>query len=437
MKNKEFFVANLVIALFVFLAIFLTFGVFSNEGFLAIVKNSIYKNVAKPPASLYDTGESASPTNTVPENRCSKREPLPINPKNDPHLLKLAEYQDVCGSFVTDTLMIFSAFPENRSTASQDANALAVKLKTFYENGIHPIVIVEPYAGETPVDYKEFLGGSYDAALEDYFHFLSDAGITKEMMGMWVPFPESNTPNWENKDTEPRDFALVVNKYMTLLQGHFPGLKGSVLLNSSTYDPNDLEWNNGDYLSLNPYLEDMDNSLVGSFGIQGFPWVSNATSEKKHQIFRASEFLQPDLAISSAQEIRTKDIWLNTGTFAAKYASDETKRVEVSLNDRKGMLNGILEVAKSMEEYQLNGYRVSINLFSEDKSDFNEATDWSYFQNEDSKTILREFFRKAEEYGIPVSLFDIQHRKKEEGVSIPGSFVRKNAPQGETNGNAI
>lgn len=427
MKNKEFFVANLFIGLLVFFAIFLTFGVFSNEGFFAIIKNNIYKNIAEP-TYLYKAPPVASAPNVIAENRCSKKEPLPINPKNDPHLQKLVAYQEMCGSFVTDTLMFFSAFPESQDMAAGEASALAMKLKTFYENGIRPIVIVEPYAGDQPVDYKKFLSGAYDAALEDYFHALAERGVTREMMGMWVPFPESNTPNWENKDTEPRDFALVVNKYLALLQGHFPEVKGSILLNSTTYDPNDLEWNNGDYLSLTPYLEDMDKSRVGSFGIQGFPWVSNATVEKKHQIFRASEFLQPDLAISSAQELRTKDIWLNTGTFFMKYTNDETKKVEVSLNDRKGMLNGILDVAKGMKDYQLNGYRVSINLFSEDKSGFNEATDWSYFQNEDSKTILREFLRKAEEYDIPVSIFDIEHRKNEKESLIEQPSPKKVAP---------
>lgn len=411
MKNKEFFVANMTVATLMFLAAFLTFGVFSNESFMAILKSGLHDRIAE----FQPTYEESVNLQGVKisDTRCSKKEALPITDSTDPHLRKLKEYQDLCGSFVTDTLMFFSAFPYSRDTAAEEAAAVAKTLKTFYENGIHPIVIIEPYAGGELVDYQSFLAGGYNTALDSYFQALSEAGVTKEMMGTWVPFPESNTPNWENKNTEPKDFALAVNKYLGFLQKYYPEVKGSVLLNSTTYDPNDLEWNNGDYLSLVPYLEDVDKNLVGSFGIQGFPWVSNATVEKTRQIFRASEFLQPDLAIISAQELRTKDIWINTGTFAAKYADDETKKVEVSLNDRKAMLNGILDVAKSLEEYQLNGYRVSINLFSEDKSGFAEATDWSYFQNEDSKTLLREFLRKAEEYDIHVSLFDKEHRRPE------------------------
>lgn len=409
MKNKEFFVANLVVALLVFLAASLTFEVFSNERFAAIVKNGFYENIVEPKFPYQE--EDLNDPGVVADTRCSKKDMLPLIPGNDPHLAKLVEYQEFCGSFVTDTLMFFSAFPYSRFTAAEEATALAAKLKAFHQNGIHPIVIVEPYAGGEPIDYKGFLAGGYNVALDNYFQALSDNGVTKEMMGTWVPFPESNTPNWENKNTEPQDFALAVNKYLGFLQKYYPEVKGSILLNSTTYDPNDLEWNNGDYLSLIPYIEDIDKNLIESFGIQGFPWVSNSTVEKRHQIFRASEFLQPDMAIASAQELRTKDIWLNTGTFATKYADDETKRVEVSLNDRKATLNGILDVAKGMEEYQLNGYRVSINLFSEDKSSFGEATDWSYFQGEDSRILLKEFLRKAEEYDIHISLFDIEHKK--------------------------
>lgn len=412
MKNKEFFVANMTVVILVFLAAFLTFGVFSNESFSTIIKNSFHDRVSElQPIKQENTSLEDV---RISDTRCSKKEKLPLTDSNDPQLRKLKEYQDLCGSFVTDTLMFFTAFPYSRDTADEEATAMTTTLKAFYENGIHPVVIVEPYAGGEPVDYQGFLAGGYNVALDNYFKTLFDKGVTKEMMGTWVPFPESNTPNWENKNTEPKDFSLAVNKYLGFLQKYYPEVKGSILLNSTTYDPNDLEWNNGDYLSLVPYLEDMDKNLVGSFGIQGFPWVSNATIEKTRQIFRPSEFLQPDLAITSAQELRTKDIWINTGTFAAKYTDDETKKVEVSLNDRKAMLNGILDVAKGLEEYQLNGYRVSINLFSEDKSGFAEATDWSYFQNEDSKTLLKEFLRKAEEYDIHVSLFDREHKR--EGV---------------------
>jgi hypothetical protein len=46
-------------------------------------------------------------------------------------------------------------------------------------------------------------------------------------METWVPFPESNTPSWNNKDTEPKDFASCVNKYLATVKHYFPAAKGS------------------------------------------------------------------------------------------------------------------------------------------------------------------------------------------------------------------
>lgn len=406
MKNKEFVVANLLMLIFIVGSASLTFSIFSNESLSSIFHLEVEKNV-KP---LDFSSQIGAVTPAVPDvtNSCSKESALMLNHQNDPHIKRLATYQDVCGSLATKKMMFFTDFPYSNGSAYQSAAFMIKKLKIFKENGISPIVIAEPYVGENPMSYKAFLGGEYDQDLETYFMLIKEGGITDEMMGMWVPFPESNTPNWNNKDTEPKDFALAVNKYLGILKRHFPDAQGSVLLNAATYEPDDLEWNNGDYLNFTPYLTDIDKGLVDSFGIQGFPWVSNATVSTR-QIFRATEFLQPDLAISAAQELRTKDIWINTGTFASKYTDDETRRAEVSLNERKSILNGILDTAQEIRNYQLNEYRVSINLFSENKSTFAEATDWSYFQNSDSEDLMKGFLRKAETLEIPVSLFDIEH----------------------------
>lgn len=339
---------------------------------------------------------------------CSGGEALDLRQFSEQHLAKLSQYQTMCGSFVTDKLMVFTGFPASEDSAADDSKAITATLKTFKQAGVSPLVIAEPYVGDAAMSYKDFLAGHYDRALDAYFAALKSAGVTDEMMGTWVPFPESNTPNWNNKDTEPRDFALCVNRYLAVLKKYFPGAKGSVLLNATTYDPNDEEWADGSYISLTPYLQDIDKKLVGSFGMQGFPWVSDATRPRR-EIFRAAEFLQPDLAIAAAQELRTQDIWLNTGTFARKYARDPERTVQISPAERKAVLMGILEEARNMQTYQQDQYRIGINLFSEDKSHANEATDWSYFQNQDNKQLLKDFLRDAERFNIAISLFDRMH----------------------------
>ncbi len=396
MKPKELTIVNLALVALVILFASLTFKLSINGSLTSALRASVSRdNSALQQAKASTTqGCSTKPAPTIPGIAA-----------NDPHLGKLLQYQQTCNSFVTDELMIFTSFPADRVAAEADASAMASKLKTFQTANIRPLVIVEPYAGDSAMSYKDYLAGNYDAAVDYYFEKLKAAGVSDQAMGTWVPFPESNTPAWNNKDTEPRDFALCVNRYLNALRKQFPATRTSILLNATTYEPTDLEYNNGDYLSLIPYLQDLDKNLINSLGIQGFPFVSRANQERR-EIFKAEEFLQPDLAVDAAKELRTRDIWFNTGSFAAKYTASDEHRVSISPNERKAILAGILETAKSLQTYQQNEYRVSVNLFSEDKSYATEATDWSYFQTPDHEAIFKDFMRKAQDQEIPVSLYD-------------------------------
>lgn len=386
MKKKEIIIANLILGVLVLGFGYLTFRLSINQSpFQALTSNVANKEKEA--------------------KMCSEKPALSIGDTADPHLKRLDDYQKACGSLVTNKLMIFIGFSGDMATAEASASEVAAKLTEFNKVGVSPIVIAEPYLKDSPMNYKAYLSGAYDAPMDHFFKRLKELGVTDQMMGMWVPFPESNTPSWDNKDTEPRDFAFCVNKYLGKLKQYFPQATGSVLLNATTYEPTDTNWENGNYLSLSEYTGLLDNKLVDSFGIQGFPWVSNA-QQAKRTIFRASEFIQPDLAIGAAQGLRTRDIWINTGTFASKYTNDPAKTVHLSINERKALLNGILEIATYVREHQQNQYRVTINLFSEDKSKSNEATDWSYFQDVQSQAVLKEFLIQTNELEIPVSLYD-------------------------------
>lgn len=400
MNQKELIVVNVGLVVVILFFSIMTLSLSVNQTISSLIGDYLFGKDDKALAHVQKNQIS----------QCSSKPPLPFSAdEDDPHVIKLKEYQDICKSFVTDKLMIFVGFPKDVTTAEADAEAVAKKLLLLNQAGVTPIVIAEPYTSDGALSYRDFMNGNYNDALELYFAKIKDIGITDSMMGTWVPFPESNTPSWNNKDTEPKDFATCVNGYLRILRSHFKDAKTSILLNATTYDPNDLEYNNGDYLDLTPYVEGIDKNLVTSLGIQGFPWMSNA-AVKRRTLFNATEFLQPDLAIAAARELHTRDIWFNTGSFATKYANDPHKKVTVSINDRKAVLSGILEVANGVQEYQQNGYRVSINLFSEDKSDTPEATDWSYGQDIDTKTILKEFLAQANDQEIPISIYD---QKKE------------------------
>lgn len=391
MKRKEMIIANLIIG-----TLILGFG------FLAL-RLSLNQNPFK---AIHANAQVTNDKQKEEAMGCTNKPQLPIAQNTtDAHLKSLAKYQDICKSFVTNTMMVFTSFAQDSATGEADAGVMAQKLRAFKQVGVTPLIVVEPYVTNQAMSYKTYLSGAYDDGMDTYFKKLKEAGITDDMMGTWVPFPESNTPSWNNKDTEPHDYALCVNKYLGKLKQYFPGAKGSILLNATTYEPDDVNWDNGNYISLSPYVDALDRNLVTSVGIQGFPWMSNA-QQRKRTIFDAQEFLQPDLAIGAAQVLRTRDIWINTGTFASKYTNNPTLTVHLSLNERKALLNSILQIATNIRDYQQNQYRVSVNIFSEDKSKANEATDWSYFQNSDSESVLKEFLIKANDAGMPISLYD-------------------------------
>jgi hypothetical protein len=399
MKRKEFRIANGLIAVLVLGFVILTIVLSANQGLDSIVKESIFGS----PTRTRIAASTAS-------NNCSKNAPLNLGSPTDGYLKRLKSYQNVCGSFVTNTIMAFTTFPQNTESAHKLADQVSTRLKAFKDAGVTPLMVAEPYLDNGLMPYKAYLAGNYDKALNTFFNDLKTSGITDTMMGTWVPFPESNTPAWDNKDTEPRDFALAVNRYLNAMKDVFPQAKGSIMLDATTYDPNDIEYNNGNYLSLVPYIQDLDKKLVTSIGIQGFPWVSNAKVPRR-EIFHASEFLQPDIAMGAAQELRTRDIWFNTGTFATKYTNDKSKTVYVTASDRKAILADILDVANKVRTFQQNEYRVAVNLFAEDKSDTNEATDWSYFQDSESTNLFKDFVRQADDMHIGISISDQEKEK--------------------------
>ncbi len=393
MNKKEYRIANvLIIAIMIFFAI-LAISLSSNLSLKDLIAQTFNGLLGK-----------SSPDDTAIASRCSNKPALNIS-SPDLYLRKLQQYQNTCQSFVTDRLMIFTLFPQDSASAATLADNVAGTLLAFQQSGVNPLIIAEPYIHDGPMSYRRYMNGEYDQYVREFFENLQQKGITSDSIGTWVPFPESNTPSWDNKDTEPKDFSTVVNKYLRTLRAIFPTAKGSILLNATTYEPTDLEYADGNYLSLVSYVQDIDKRLVSSVGIQGFPWVSRA-NQNRREIFRASEFLQPDYAIEAARELRTRDIWFNTGSFAAKYTNAPEQLASINANDRKAILEGILQEAQKIRQLQQNEYRVSINLFAEDKSGSTEATDWSYLNDPSTQKILKEFLSAANQADIPVWIYD-------------------------------
>ena len=390
MKKHHLLIINLIFISFTLLSAGVVYQFMTGNRPLAAI-GQIFKREEKKP--------------TFTTNKCSDKPALTtLHNTEDPHLRKLSLYQEACHSLATDTMMVFVDMPISEPTATAAAEKVAITLKDFSHAKVRPLVVAEPSGEWGNIDFGEFASGMYDQWIDLYFKTLKSKGITDEQMGIWNPFPEANLPYWNNN--KPEYFSPSVTKYLTKLRKYFPKAQTSVLLNSATYEVNDFDWRSGDYISLVQYVKGIPKGLVDYAGLQGFPWMAPQGDDTT--IFNGAEFVNATLLSEMADQLQTKKVWFNTGTFATKYALDPAKRVGLSPERRKDIFLTITEEARKLKK---KGYTVSINVFAQDKSDSAEATDWSYWKDnkpfESAATpVLTEFISGLPKEGIGFWLFD-------------------------------
>jgi hypothetical protein len=343
-----------------------------------------------------------------------------LHQSSSPQLRKLAEYEKVCSGAFADKVMFFARMPETADEALPLATQMATSLKEFEKHSVSPLVIFEPIAEDgTVLKIEDFQKGRYDAALAAYFQALRDEGITNKTMGMWVPFPEANAPMWHT--TDAKDFVANVNLVVGLQKQYFPDSKASIMLNSQSYPSHDDAWQHGQYKSLLPFVEGIDEGLIDSFGYQGFPWLPPANDPTANDaITKPQEFLQSNLAEEAAKALGVTDIWLNTGTFGKAHAANEETLITMDPRARKQIMTDILVEAKKLTGKDLN---VAIHLFAEDKSTVQEGIDWSYWRpgqsgESGSTVVFQMFMRDILLGGMSVWLYDDDHiRPLDSGLS--------------------
>lgn len=346
---------------------------------------------------------------------CSVNQKLNISDVSEPHLIQYQKYQSICNSAVSSSIMIFIDMPKDSKDSKESAVKVSETLKKLKDSNIMPLVIIEPVTDWGLIDFNEFSTGFYDAWIDTFFKELKQQGIESKDMGLWVPFPEANLPLWNHANTSPDIFAKNVNRYLKIYKKHYPDAKSGILLNSATYELDDFEWVSGDYVSLVPYVKNLDKNLVDVFGLQGLPWAPTAGSAESGAVLNAAEFLSSKIADEAATEMGVKEIWLNTGTFGAKYTQDSENTTYITPSVRADILNAIL---KESEKLKSKGYDVTVNIFAQDKSKHTEATDWSYLQESfsgsvESESIFVKFAASVNAKGIKLSIFDRLDKKED------------------------
>lgn len=327
-----------------------------------------------------------------------------------PQLRKLAEYEQVCEAAFADEQMLFSATPTTPEEALRVGNAMATSLKEFDAYSVHPLVILEPVAPDGRVlSMAEAAKGTYDEPMRAYYKALQNRGVTDAMMGTWVPFPEANTPVWVQ--TDPSDFAAAVTRMVRVQKEAFAASKASILLASQSYPSDDAQWVRGGFASLKPYIKNIPDGLIDSFGYQGFPWVPPA-NKVGYPLTDATQFLRTDYAAEAAEDLGVRSIWFNTGTFDRAHTATSASQVAMDAAERKRILLGALDQARILRQ---NGFEVAINIFAEDKSAMGEAIDWSYWPagqaaSSELRPVFQSFVERASGSNIGVGVYDDDHK---------------------------
>lgn len=321
-----------------------------------------------------------------------------------PQLKKLAQYEQVCNSAIVSRSSFFTATPTTITEAAEYANDVAIQLREYNRFGVKPLIFLEPTTNAGLVDMNKIQSGYYDSVFDAYFAAVKAVGVTDEMMGIWVPLPEANLPVWTSPD--PNLFASCVTKITGYQKKYFPNSKASVLLDTVTYTEPE-NWDNGKAVSLVPYIKNIPAGLIDSFGLQGFPW-SPPANEAGSDNGTPIDYLRIDLAMEAARELNISDIWFNTGTYGSKYTNQAAQTITVSPERRLALLDSVISQAKATKS---QGFSVSVHLFAQNKSQVQEATDWSYWPSGQAATspatyIFKSFVNKLQANGMPLWLFD-------------------------------
>lgn len=316
-------------------------------------------------------------------------------------LKAVSYYESLCGAGVVDAASFFAPTPSTPTQALAYAQDMVANLRAFAKVGVTPLVFFEPTSEGAILDFTAYRNGAYDNALDTYFASIRQSGISDAGMGTWVSFPEGNIPVWTSVD--PSTYAANVTKTMQIMKRHFPAAKAGLLLDSATY-PSATSWSGAQFVSLNPYIQNIPAGLIDSFGLQGFPW-SPPANEAGPQSFNPSVYLNVAIAAEAAHKLGVSNVWLNTGTFSTAYAANPQKRVTVQPEQRAVMLDGVLAQSLALKK---QGFQVAVHLFSEDKSHVSEGIDWSYVETTQSVPVFQNFAHNTNVAGVSLWLFDVR-----------------------------
>lgn len=331
----------------------------------------------------------------TPAPACVLPSPLALGSVRDRDLRKLTSFQSAYG-YVGKSLSFFTTIPMDLEADLGEADGVAAKLKAFAAAGVTPVVFTEPPVDRSLADIADGVEHVY---WEEYFARIKSAGITDAQMGLWIPYPEINTPIWNREHFAPTDFPRLVNAFSTAYKKVFPAAKAGILLNSFSYAPEDVDWEHGRAVSYLPYVKGISKGNVDVVGIQAFPWWPRKNDPGKAALDTVSKFLFMGWAVEAANAVGTKSIMVHSGV---PHTMHEGPATEITIPEAT-RARVMREIGNVLVTYEKLGYDMSLSLFLEDKSQVGEGVDWSFGSG--TASVMKRISRTAYCNGISLVLF--------------------------------
>lgn len=316
----------------------------------------------------------------------------------------IGELESSCKSHVTSYGIINANIPNSIENAKIQSSNSAEEIFEFDKYDMKPYVIIDIPATWTQQDIQALAEGNFDNYIEEYFNNLANLGVSEDMLLGFIFIKEPNLPNWENKNISGAQFQTIYANMRTISSAYFPSTPTGIYLSASTYEETPINYNDLDLRPLESYTSGLQGNAE-TLILSGYPWIGKTGSES-NVLFDANEYLPVSFIRETVDYLNPQDLVIYTGTFAAKYTSDEETIVKIPVETRKKTLDSLVDLINSLK-FPNTKVHVVLNTSKPTNSD---DTDWSYFgtpytENSAHKDLLLYFLGLMHDKGIQV-VFD-------------------------------
>lgn len=315
---------------------------------------------------------------------------------------ELGELEGMCGSGITNKVIIRVNIPTNKELAKIQASTVARSILEIKDKGLKPLIYFEASSSWDETIFITLSKGGYNTFILDFLSTLDQSGVKSGDIYGWIVIPQPNLPNWSKKYIAPTEFSKYYLVVFENIVKVFPESDVGVMLNSSTYQELPVDWSNRDYRTLVPYIVDIPKEKIGILGMEGYPSIPSVGTTGT-MVITPSEYLPKFLIEELYSLVRAKKIIVSTNTFSAMHADDKEKVVYMPADTRDTVLDETIAIVKT---YKLGDSEFSLLLGSPTLVEY-KGTDWEYFgtqnnQNTKNKSALLGFLREL--YDNKISL---------------------------------